>query len=332
MYDVITIGSITRDVFLRSKGILTIRSERFKTGAGECIPLGSKMEIDELAFTVGGSAANTAVTFARRGARTATVAKIGRDVRGEEMLRTLAKEGVVTRFIAKDPFRMSAYSVVILTPSGERAILTYRGAEKELAARDFPKSRLYARWFYLTHLSGKSAALFGTILRHAKAVGARVAVNPGKTQLRMPRHRLQPLLKLIDVFILNREEASYLTKVPYAREDAIFQKLDSWVPGIVAVTDGPGGVTVSDGSTRWSAGILKEKRHVDRTGAGDAFGSGFVTGLLERPGNIPYAIQLGSANATSVVEHIGAQEGILGKRDSILRWGRLRIREKRVSA
>jgi ribokinase len=325
MEDVITIGSATRDVFLRSRDIIALRSARFQTGMGECIPLGSKIEIDEIRFTVGGSAANAAVTFARRGFRTAVVAKVGRDIRGEEIIRTLAGEGIQTRRIVKDPHRMSPYSVVILTPSGERSILVYRGAAESLKPSEVSLKRLRAKWFYVTHLGGASAALFPKILRHAQAIGAKVAVNPGKTQLRMPIARLKPLLNLIDVFIVNREEGSYLTKVPYERESAIFEKLDLWVRGLVVMTDGPAGVTVSDGRTRWRAGTLKERRRVDRTGAGDAFGSGFVAGLIEREGDIPYAIQLGSANATSKLEHIGAQEGLLRKGESIFQWGKLKI-------
>lgn len=68
--------------------------------------------------------------------------------------------------------------------------------------------------------------------------------------------------------------------------------------------------------------FLMKKKLVDRTGAGDAFGSGFISGLLHykvnlndlnkiNPKYILEAIKLASANATSVVEHIGAQAGIL---------------------
>lgn len=305
---------------------MTMRGARFKTGSGECIPLGSKIGIDELLFTVGGSAANTAVTFARRGFKAAAIAKVGGDIRGEEIIRVLSGEGVDTRFMSRDAKRMTAYSIILIAPSGERSILTYRGAEQGLRAADVPLRTIHAKWFYVTHLSGISAALFPKILHHAYKIGARVAVNPGKTQLTMPPSKLKALLNFIDVFIVNREEASYLTKIPYRKQDAIFRKLDAWVRGFVVMTDGPKGVTVSDGKTRWHAGVLKERRVADRTGAGDAFGSGFVAGLIEQRGSIPYAIQLGSANATSAIERIGAQEGILRKRDSITQRGELRCK------
>ena len=50
------------------------------------------------------------------------------------------------------------------------------------------------------------------------------------------------------------------------------------MPGIVAVTSGPDGATVSDGNYIYHAGTFRETKLVDRTGVGDAFGSGFVAG------------------------------------------------------
>lgn len=116
------------------------------------------------------------------------------------------------------------------------------------------------------------------------------------------------------------------------------------MPGILAVTSGKGGATISDGKYIYKAGIFRERKLVDRTGAGDAFGSGFVAGLIRQirnpkfeirnlsPEAVKYAIRLASANATSVVEKIGATEGILTKKefDKDKRWRDLRIEVKRL--
>jgi sugar/nucleoside kinase (ribokinase family) len=60
----------------------------------------------------------------------------------------------------------------------------------------------------------------------------------------------------------------------------------------------------------YQAGSYQKVKVVDRTGAGDAFGSGFVAALAK---GLPIedALTLGSANATSVVAQIGAKTGIL---------------------
>jgi len=54
---------------------------------------------------------------------------------------------------------------------------------------------------------------------------------------------------------------------------------------------------------------------VDRTGAGDSFGSGFVSGLIRFEGDIENAIQLGIANANSCLQEQGAKNGLLEKKD-----------------
>ena len=83
MYDVITIGSAARDVFVKSKALKVLRAPMFATGRAIGISLGSKLAIDELNFFVGGGAVNTAATFARQGLRTAAFTTIGHDPGGK---------------------------------------------------------------------------------------------------------------------------------------------------------------------------------------------------------------------------------------------------------
>ena len=328
-YDIVTIGSATRDVFMRAKDLMVIKDARFKTGAAECMTLGSKVEISEIFYTIGGSAANTAMTFVRQGLKTACITKVGKDIRGDEITRVLLRARIDTRFIKKDSRHMSPYSVVLLTSTGERSILVYRGAGEYLQGKDIPQSAFQAKWLYITHLGGKSAEAFPWLIHKAKKHNVKIAINPGATQLRMPPNKLRPLLSLIDALILNREEASYLTKIPFQKPHLIFEKLNRWVGGLIVMTDGPNGLVVSNGKYRWHAGILHEQKRIDRTGAGDAFGSGFIAGLSQGK-DIPHAIQLGSANATSVLEYMGAQPGILYKHDSIYKWGRLKIQKETI--
>jgi sugar/nucleoside kinase (ribokinase family) len=134
------------------------------------------------------------------------------------------------------------------------------------------------------------------------------------------------LLDQVDVFIVNEEEASHVTGIPYGKTSEIFKKLDQWVKGIVIMTKGPKGVEVSDGKTRWSAGILPLKKIADRTGAGDAFGSGFISALMKKPGDMEYAILFASANATGVLTEWGAENGLLKKGDSAYKYGTLQVK------
>ena len=78
---------------------------------------------------------------------------------------------------------------------------------------------------------------------------------------------------------------------------------------MVCITDGSNGTYASDGTQLYQCPILQSNA-VDTTGAGDAFGTG-VTWALIRGLDLPIALQAGTINATSVVESIGAQAGLL---------------------
>lgn len=326
MYDIITIGSATRDVFVRSAGMEIKKDPRVKTGRAICFSLGSKVEIDDIHFEVGGSAANAAVTFSKQGFKAGILARTGADV-GGRALQEEAREDGIGYLIAPTKNAHTAYSILLSTPGGERTILVYRGVSEHLTKKDIPWTKIgQAKWWYMTHLGGGSAKQFAPLLRYAQKNTISVAFNPGKTQLELGKE-LAPLLSGVKILILNKEEASYLTGVPYAQEEKIFSTLDRWMSGIIVMTDGSHGLKVSDGTHRWSAGILKEPKLVDRTGAGDAFGSGFVSAVMRgRP--IEEAIQTGSANATGCIGEWGAANGLLSRRDSIYKFGRLKIEKK----
>lgn len=324
MYDIITFGSATRDLFLKSKDFKTLKHKKFITGQGLCLDLGSKVRVDDLFFSTGGGGTNTAATFAKQGFKTAYLGRVGDDPGGKAILEELNKLGIKT-FVLIDKNYNTAYSIILSVSSKERTILVYHGASHELEKEDIPFSQLKARWFYVSGLSGKSARTLLPIVNFAKKNKIKVALNPGSTQLKLGLKGLKIVLSAVGVLILNQEEAALLTNLPFNKEKEIFKKLDKFVPGIVVMTKGPRGVVVSDGKYIYQAGIFKERKYIDRTGAGDAFGSGFVAGLI-RTGKIEEAIRLGSANATSIVEYLGAKNGILTKQDfKDKRWKRLKI-------
>ena len=338
--DVVAIGSTTRDAFFKTD-FKVVKYPNTPTGKAYLVPLGEKLGVKDVYFTLGGNAANASVTFAREGYRTAVFTKVGSDVAGEEVRRRLKKEGVETKFISSS-YLPTAYSVLLLQ-NGERTILSYHGAIDEFSLEGTDWEKFRARWWYVS-LPGESYKLLGRLLHAAKKLNVSVALNPSFKHLIKGKRELIKSLKDISFLAVNEGEAALLTGISFKKEVAVFKKLDALTPGIVAVTSGAKGVAVSDGRFIYKAGTFKEKRLVDRTGAGDAFGSGFVAGLLRKnetckvkgvcnPFNIEYAIRLASANATSVVERLGATEGVLTRRDFDVtpRFKSLRILKKKVA-
>ncbi len=334
MFDIVTIGSITRDNFLEAD----YRIEKWpKTPSGQALilPFGEKLEVRNMYATMGGNSANASVTFARQGFRAACFGKVGDDLAGREIAAQLHHEKV-TPILGRTREKPTAFSVLLLE-KGERTILGYHGASDTLSLKDIPWKRLKSAWWYLS-LAGESDVLLRPLLAFARKNTIRVAFNPSGHHIMHRRKEILASLKDISFLVVNTGEAAMLTGIPFRQEKKVFAALDRLVPGIVAVTDGPNGVTVSDGTYRYTAGVYKERRVVDRTGAGDAFGSGFLAGLMRRSQtsnvksqkfsteDIKYAIRLASANATAGIEKIGATEGVLTRAQfRNARWKRLPI-------
>ena len=91
--------------------------------------------------------------------------------------------------------------------------------------------------------------------------------------------------------------------------EELARRLTAFCP-VVIVSDGPNGATATDGKTIVHAGMYEDVPVVDRTGGGDAFGSGFLS-QYSQGASLKDAIIFASANSTSVVQKIGAKEGIL---------------------
>ncbi|MEK7565412.1 MAG: carbohydrate kinase family protein [Patescibacteria group bacterium] len=324
-FDVITIGTATRDAFVRSKEFKRKSSPIFLTGESLCLPLGEKIDVEDIIFATGGGATNAAVTFSRQELNTACICKIGDDVSGKEVLQNLKQEGVATNFVIEDNNKKTAYSILLLSPNGERTVLVYRGASEYFKLADINLRTLSAKWFYV--VGSIPLSVLNPVLDKAKEINAKVAYNPSKSEIKTGLTGLGDVLKKLDVLLINREEGAYLTGIDYKKEDKIFKTLDGYVDGIVILTDGNKGALISDGKSIFESGIFKNQNVVDRTGAGDAFGSGFVAGLIER-NDVQYAIRLASANATGVVEKMGAKDGILTKNQFIddRRWQDFKIK------
>ena len=326
MFDVLTIGTATRDVFLSSPYFTVLKDPEhlkrigFVEGEATCFALGAKIDISDPVFTTGGGATNAAVTFARQGLKTAAMIALGDDESGRAVLADLVADKVEPLMFCSKK-HATAYSTLLLSKNGERTVLVARGASDDLQATPALLHKAKAQWVYITP-GAISFAVVSKLVNHFSAMGAHIAMNPSGHYLKFGARRLQSLLKKVHVVILNRAEASRLTGASYDNERNIFKRFESLFGGLAVMTDGANGVMVSNGKRILKAGVFKEKVLVDRTGAGDAFGSGFVAALLKQSPNmkagesysdhaIEEAIRLASANATAVVEHIGAKAGIL---------------------
>ncbi|MGC8776221.1 MAG: carbohydrate kinase family protein [Minisyncoccia bacterium] len=319
MIDVFAIGSTTFDNFLEIDS-KTMFWDKVPSQKALVFPFGEKIEIKNIYSFIGGNSANASITFSRQGFKTGCVAKIGKDIWADFILKKLIAEKVNIKFILQEKNIQTAYSILLLQ-NGERTILSYHGASNYLKLNDLNLNQLKSKWWYVS-LSGQSYKIFNSLVNFAYKNNIALAFNPSGFHLIKDKESILKNLEKISVLILNEEEASVLTGISWQKEKEVFKKLDKLMPGILIVTGGKKGATISDGKYVYRSGIFKEKKLIDRTGAGDAYGSGFISGLMHKnigfknigdikPEDVLYAIKLAAANSTAVIEHIGASVGSL---------------------
>ena len=302
---IVTIGKATQDVFLKSAS--AFKEFEHKGVKYEQLPVGQKLDLDEVIFSTGGNVTNAAVTFARQGLHSKYAWCLGNDTSSETILQSLDREGVDTSHVVQNDRFKASYSVVLMLNGGERTILNYKGSMP--TARD-PELDLSVidkgDWIYISSLGDME--LLERIINRAAERGVKVMLNPAGVELKNP-DKLKGLLEDVEVLAVNKEEAQMIVHGETSEE--LVRHAQHYCP-VVIVSDGPNGVVASDGKTIVEAGMYEDVPVVDRTGAGDAFGSGFLSHYAQGK-SLKESIIFASANSTSVVQSIGAKEGILHK-------------------
>ncbi len=300
----VAIGAAVQDVYLSHSDALDPVKEEDGAFYAE-LKMGGKADVDQIHFSTGGGATNAAVTFARQGQQSVFIGTLGKDPGGQAVKEALDDEGVEAKLFYSEKYN-TGYSVILLAANGERTVLTYRGASSHYAAADFDLSKLgKVDWLYITNISGQTDIL-EKLFSQAKKLGIKVAWNPGKAELDKQKI-FKELLSSVEVLIVNKQEMQMVVEGDKL-EDLV--KAGSKIVPVVVVSDGPNGVAATDGKTYVQAGMYEDVRVVDRLGAGDAFGSGFVCKWALGK-SLKEAITFASANSTSVVSGIGAKTGIL---------------------
>lgn len=308
MFDVIAIGDTTEDVFLEMEDASLqcgVDHKNCKICFDYAEKIGVKKKTDVPAV---GNAANHAIGVSRLGLKTAIYTVVGDDMQGRAADDIFKQNNVDTRYMAFDMRRGTNYSAVI-NFKGERTIFVYH------EPRDYKLPKMAGtKWVYLTSASGDGLQkLHQQVASYlAATTSVKLAFNPGTYQLRLGKEGLMTFLKLSDILFLNREESVNLLESDADDIKSLMQGFHKLGVKTMVITDGPNGSYVStklDGKKMWYAGIF-DGPVVERTGAGDSYGSAFLAATIKGY-DISTAMAWGNANSTSVVQYIGAREGLL---------------------
>lgn len=298
-------GDTTEDIFLGMHDA-SLQCDIDGANCKLCLDYADKIAVEsKVDISAVGNAANHAIGIARLGLSSGLYTIVGKDDEGEKTKTILEQNGVDSSFVVFDEEHGTNLSIVINFRT-ERTILVYHEPRTYQLPDVSP-----AKWMYLTSASGN-----GVKDLHAQTVQfldahpeTKLAFNPGTHQIHLGKEELLPVLTKTNLLFVNREEAAQVLEIETRDIKTLASGFHQLGIATVIITDGPDGAYASDGRNIYFLAIYPEPV-VERTGAGDAFGSG-VLGALIHGKSIVDAMQWGNANSTSVVQYIGAREGLL---------------------
>lgn len=304
-YTFVGLGDIVTDAFIKLKEGVHVEEET--TGRELCIRFGDKLEYEDVTIVAAvGNAPNATVSAHRLGLSTALVTDIGDDDFGKEKLKALEAEGVATTYVDVHKGMQSNYHYV-LRFGPERTILI-KHHEYPYAVPQFEEA---PEWIYFSSVGEHGIAYHHQIASYCKENGVKLAFQPGSFQISLGSEKLKDIYETAEIFFCNKEEAKQILKKDNDDIKELLDGVRALGPNIAIVTDGPKGAFASDGTGYWKMPMYPDPAPpVDRTGAGDSFSSTVVSMLAEGL-SLPEALRRGPINSMSVVQHIGAQKGLL---------------------
>lgn len=312
--ELLSIGDATLDVFLtptESEALCTLDDKDCLI----CFSYGEKIPVKTIDYSIGGNAANNVVGATRLGIKSAIVVTLGGDSAGNQIVEKLEKEKVVMDYVVQQPVAGSNFSTVI-NYGGERTIFTYHAPR----SYEFPVHLPATPWVYLTSMGESFQPFYNHFVDFARNnPQVKIAFNPGSRQIRAGIDALKPILETTYIIYVNRKEAETLTGMEdsQGKDKDLLRALSALGPKISIITDGAIGSFVYDGTKFLRCGVLPVDAY-ERTGAGDAFGSGCISALIKGK-SIEEALLWGTVNSASVIGFIGSQRGLL-KDHEIPEW------------
>ncbi len=305
--DFLGIGDITTDAFIRIKDA-HINCNINKENCELCMRFGDKVPFEYVkVLKAVGNSANASVSAARLELRSALMANVGDDSNGVDCINELKKNKVDTRYMKKNNGKPTNYHFVLWYTDDRTILVNHIEYDYHL-----PKIAKAPKWIYLSSLASNSYEYHLEILKYLNDnPKVKLAFQPGTFQMKLGINKLKDIYKRSEVFVCNVEESQRILGNETKDIKKLLAEMHALGPKIVLITDGPKGAYMLDGEHFYYMPIYPDpKPPVERTGCGDAFASTFVSAL--HMGKSPLeALVWAPVNPMSVVQYVGAQEGLL---------------------
>lgn len=258
----------------------------------------------QFSTAAGGKGANQAVAAARAGGQVTFVARVGRDMFGDQALAGFVQDGINVDHIVRDESAPSGVALIFVARDGENSIAVAGGANGQLSPADVQRaaSVLTDASMLVMQLETPLPTVQAAAELAAKA-GVRFILNPAPAQA-LP----DALLQRVSILTPNETEAELLTGVAVTDEAAANMAADKLlargVQTVILTLGARGALVVNAASRQLVAGFVVKA--VDTVAAGDVFNGALAVAMAEgQP--LPQAVRFANAAAAISVTRLGAQ-------------------------
>ncbi len=317
-----SIGNATVDIFFYTDEASLIRNGSDVTKKRLlAFEYGAKITSDDVHFCLGGGGANSAMTFSRMGLRPSLISSIGSDAFGQEIIKNMQAAQVQTAAVQRQSAEQTAFAFVVGGRKWQDHVLFHHsGASDQLSLTTAMMQKLATPWLYVTAFrTTRWTPNFAALMQAVARKSLKMYWNPNPKEIIDNWTKVKKYLPLMEGLQLNLDEALEVLhsrghQVKSLQPKGAIRLLHEFGQNLTVITNGDKGAYVYDGKKI----IYKSSpatKIISTTGAGDAFGSGFVSGLIRFQGNLNRSLALAVHNATSVLTEVGAQKGLLTERD-----------------
>ena len=312
MKRVIGIGNALTDVLVNLRNEDVLHNHNIARGSMSLVDSELQSQISKEvaglphALSLGGSADNTIRAMARLGSEVGFIGKVGHDNTGDRFEQALSNLGIEGKIFRGD--NPSGKCISLVSPDGERTMLTHLGAAAEMHAEDISPA-IFEGYdcLYIEGYLVQEHSLIETAIRTAKECGLQVAID--LASFNVVAENLEFLrnivTKYIDLVFANEDEARVFSgeEEPINALQYISEMCD-----LVIVKIGTKGALIKHKGEVIHIGIMAAAKRVDTTGAGDFYAAGFMYGLCEGL-SLRQCGTIGAITAGKVIEVVGPTLG-----------------------
>ena len=308
-FDFIAIGDVVTDEFIELDTDQATVEKDEKGAQVISMSFGNKLPYKGAVNVAAvGNSPNAATSAHRLGLKTALVTDIGDDEGGREILAQMDKEGIDRRFVDVQEGKETNHHYVLRYGPERTILIKHENYDYVVPDIGSPK------WIYFSSVGEDSLPYHQAIADYVQNhPDTKLAFQPGSYQIMLGYETLKAVYEASELFFCNVEEAMRILQTDDRDVKKLLHGVRDFGVTIPVITDGPEGAYVLDGEDVWHMPMYPDPAPpVDRTGAGDSFSSTF-TSCLALGMSIPEALARGPINSMSVVQYIGAQEGLLSR-------------------